>query len=291
MSALSRKNFRFFHRLRVRWAEVDVQKIVFNPHYLTYVDTAMSGYWNALALPYVSTMQSLQAEIFLKKVTIDFQASAMMDDDLDIALHCSRIGTSSITFQAAIFRAAECLVVCDLVYVYADALTQKSQPVPDALRSILTAYEAGEPMVKVSIGDWDTWGQQAGRVRMDVFIQEQKIPIEEEWDAADAVSLHAVAHNRLGVAVATARLLPSVQQVSRVGRMAVTRALRGTGVGQWVLQHVLEAAIQRQDKYVELHAQKWVEGFYVRHGFVTLGESFEEVGIEHVVMRKNLYAA
>ena len=58
---MSRDRFRFFERLRVRWAEIDAQQIVFNGHYLTYFDTAVGGYWRALALPYAPTMQALGA--------------------------------------------------------------------------------------------------------------------------------------------------------------------------------------------------------------------------------------
>ncbi|MDP3310511.1 MAG: 4-hydroxybenzoyl-CoA thioesterase, partial [Polaromonas sp.] len=53
---MKRQDFRFFHRLRVRWAEVDMQKIVFNAHYLMYFDTAVADYWRALALPYEEAM-------------------------------------------------------------------------------------------------------------------------------------------------------------------------------------------------------------------------------------------
>ena len=49
IAALSRDRFRFFERLRVRWSEIDAQQIVFNGHYLTYFDTAVAGYWRALA--------------------------------------------------------------------------------------------------------------------------------------------------------------------------------------------------------------------------------------------------
>jgi dienelactone hydrolase len=67
------KTFRFFHRLRVRWAEVDMQKIVFNAHYLMYFDTAIADYWRALALPYEEAMQSLGGDLYVRKATIDFQ--------------------------------------------------------------------------------------------------------------------------------------------------------------------------------------------------------------------------
>jgi hypothetical protein len=64
---MKRDDFRLLHRLRVRWAEVDMQKIVFNGHYLMYFDTAMADYWRALALPYEATMQALAAICMSRK--------------------------------------------------------------------------------------------------------------------------------------------------------------------------------------------------------------------------------
>ena len=62
---MTRSEFRFFHRLRVRWAEVDMQKIVFNAHYLMYFDTAIADYWRAMALPYEEAMLALGHEVDL----------------------------------------------------------------------------------------------------------------------------------------------------------------------------------------------------------------------------------
>jgi YbgC/YbaW family acyl-CoA thioester hydrolase len=270
---------------------VDVQRIVFNPHYLTYIDTAMSAYWNAMAMPYVQTMQGLACEMFLKKVTVEFQAPAHMDDVIEIGLRCDHIGTSSIRFDAAIFRNTECLLVAQLVYVYADAATYKPTPVPLVMRSNFLALEAGEPMLQVQFGTWDVVGTDAARLRKAVFIQEQNIPESEEWDADDSVALHAIVLNRMNTVVATGRLLPSQQQRSRIGRMAVLRPLRGTGVGQWLLQQLIQQAIQRHDKEVMVHAQCHVQAFYACHGFVVQGEPFDEVGIPHIVMVKTLSAS
>ena len=69
---MQRQNFRCMHRLRVRWAEVDMQKIVFNAHYLMYIDTAMSEYWRALALPYEASMHILGGEMYVKKATVEY---------------------------------------------------------------------------------------------------------------------------------------------------------------------------------------------------------------------------
>ena len=76
MTAPQRKDFRFAERHRVRWVEVDMQAIVFNGHYLMYFDTAVAGYWRALALPYHDTMRALGGDLFVRKATIEYEASA-----------------------------------------------------------------------------------------------------------------------------------------------------------------------------------------------------------------------
>ena len=126
--------FRLVHRLRVRWAEVDMQKIVFNAHYLMYFDTAITDYWRALALPYEEAMAQLGGELYVKKASVEYHASARFDDRLDVALKCERIGNSSMVFAGAIFRGGELLITCELVYVFADPASQTSRSVPPALR-------------------------------------------------------------------------------------------------------------------------------------------------------------
>lgn len=288
MPHLTRQQFRFSYRLRVRWSEVDVQKIVFNAHYLTYFDTAIADYWRALALPYDVTMQALQGDLYLKKTELEFHASAHMDDQLDIALQCSRVGNSSITFAGAVFRGDERLISGELVYVYADPATQTSKPVPVRFREILLGYEAGDAMTTVAVGDWQTLGAAAWQVRSEVFIDEQHIAPEIERDALDATAQHALLRNRLELPVATGRLLPATNGVSRIGRMAVKRVLRGSNLGRSVLLALLQAAQQRGDREVLLHAQRSAEGFYTRLGFAPRGQAFEEAGIAHIEMARKL---
>jgi len=285
---MNREDFRFFHRLRVRWAEVDMQKIVFNAHYLMYFDTAVADYWRALAMPYEQGMQQLEGDLYVKKATVEFHASARMDDRLEVGLKCSRIGNSSMLFTGAIFRAEDLLITCELVYVFADPATQTSRPVPPLLREMLTGYEAGEPMLRVQTGTWAELGTDAGRIRTEVFVQEQRIPAELEWDEADATALHAVAYNRLGQAVATGRLLPASAGVAKVGRMAVHQALRGSGFGAQVLRALAAEATRRGDRCIELHAQRSAKDFYARLGFEPQGAPYEEAGIPHVTMTSAL---
>src|ERR671921_2717985 len=101
---MNRTEFRFLDRLRVRWAEIDAQKIVFNAHYLTYFDTAVAGYWRALAMPYAETMAALGGDMFVRKATVEYLGSARYDDVLDIGMRCARIGNSSMSFLAGAFR-------------------------------------------------------------------------------------------------------------------------------------------------------------------------------------------
>ena len=285
---MQRSDFRCIHRLRVRWAEVDAQKIVFNAHYLMYIDTAMADYWRALALPYEASMHALGGDVYVKKATVEYHASARLDDTLDVGLRCARVGNSSMLFQAGVFTGDRLLVSGELVYVFADPATQTSRPVPPALRAILEGYEAGAEMTEVATGDWDALGRDAGRLRTAVFVQEQGIAPEIEADALDATARHAVLYNRLGVPVATGRLLQESPGVGRIGRMAVDRAVRGTQWGRQLLDALLDAARARGDREVQLHAQRSAEGFYRRAGFAVAGEPYEEAGIAHIVMARSL---
>ena len=285
---MQRQNFRCMHRLRVRWAEVDMQKIVFNAHYLMYIDTAMSEYWRALALPYEASMHILGGEMYVKKATVEYHASAKLDDTLDVGMRCARIGNSSCLFEAAIFCGDRLLVTGELVYVFADPATQTSTPVPAALRAMLEGYEAGAEMVEVRTGDWNTLGRDAARLRTAVFVREQGLPADVEADALDASARHAVLYNRLGQPVATGRLLQQAPGVGRIGRMAVDRSVRGAQWGRVLLAALVEAARARGDTQVQLHAQCSAQGFYERAGFTVAGAPYEEAGLAHVLMTQAL---
>jgi YbgC/YbaW family acyl-CoA thioester hydrolase len=281
---MKRQDFRFFHRLRVRWVEVDMQRIVFNAHYLMYFDTAISDYWRALALPYEEAMQQLGGDLYVKKSSVEYHGSARFDDTLEVALKCARVGNSSMVFTGAIFRGDELLVTSELIYVFADPASQTPKPVPDALRSLLSRFEAGEAMIDVRVGDWAALGTDAAKLRTAVFVQEQGIAPEMEWDEADGTAVHAVAYNGMGQGVATGRLITHANGVGKIGRMAVHRVLRGSHIGQEILRALMDAAKSRGDTEIVLHAQRSAEGFYQRLGFVPQGEPFEEVGIAHLEM-------
>ncbi|MFT7723959.1 MAG: YbgC/FadM family acyl-CoA thioesterase [Roseateles sp.] len=285
---MKRQDFRHLEPLRVRWAEVDAQGIVFNGHYLTYVDTAISGYWRALALPYAGTMKRLGGDLYVRRAALDYLGSARCDDRLDVGIRRREFGHSSMKVDGAIFCGDRLLVRADMVYVFADPATQTPQRLPDALRAVADGFEAGEPVVDVAVAGWAEQGDAAGALRREVFIGEQGIPAELEWDAADADALHAVARNRLGMPLATGRLLVQAPGVARIGRMAVLRPLRGTRIGRQVLDALLAAARARGLREALLHAQLSAEAFYRRAGFERRSEPFEEAGIGHVEMVRAL---
>jgi YbgC/YbaW family acyl-CoA thioester hydrolase len=284
----TRSTFRHFERLRVRWAEVDLQQIVFNGHYLMYFDTAISGWWRAMALPYAPTMAALQGDFFVKKSSLEYHASARLDDLIDVGVRLARFGNSSMLLQCAVFRGDALLVGGELVYVFADPATQTSKSIPQAFRDVVSAFEAGEPMVAVQVGDWATLGAEAGAIRKTVFVDEQGIPAELEWDAADATCVHALARNRLGLALATGRLLAYQPGVAKIGRMAVLPSQRGSQLGRQVLNALMAAAKARGDASALLHAQASAAPFYLRAGYSVEGDPFEEAGIPHLAMRKAL---
>ncbi|GAB1386394.1 GNAT family N-acetyltransferase [Melaminivora sp.] len=141
---------------------------------------------------------------------------------------------------------------------------------------------------RLQLGGWEQLGPQATALRMAVFVHEQGIDPALELDEQDALALHALACDPQGQPVATGRLLPADQGVARIGRMAVARSQRGQGWGRVLLDALVQAARQRGDHAVLLHAQRSAEGFYLRAGFASEGAAYEEAGIAHINMRRAL---
>ena len=281
---MKRNNFRHLDRLRVRWAEVDMQKIVFNGHYLMYFDTAVASYWRALVMPYHDTMLQLQGDLYVRKASLEYLGSARYDEQLEVGVRCGRIGSSSMLFSAAVLRAGQCLVHGELVYVFADPVTQTSRPVPELLRQVLLGYEAGEPMFSVESGDWQTLGAAAQGLRQSVFVQEQGIDAALVFDDTDTSAVHAVAKNRFALPVGSGRLVMQGQGVAKIGRMATLASVRGAGVGRALVQALAEAARERGSSKLMLHAQSSAVSFYRQLGFELQGPAFVEAGIEHQAM-------
>ena len=129
----------------------------------------------------------------------------------------------------------------------------------------------------VEPANWSADMADLRAIRNDVFVVEQAVPEDEEWDEFDAVSQHVIARDARGLPVGTGRLTPQ----GTLGRMAVARDWRGRGVGEAMLRVLLEMARERHIRQVRIHAQSHALRFYERAGFVAHGEEFLECGILH----------
>jgi acyl-CoA thioester hydrolase len=138
-------------RLRVRWAEVDMQKIVFNGHYLTYIDTAVAEYWRDIGLPYPhGYVDRYGHDVYLRKAMVEYLGSARYDDMLAVLTRVTKLGRSSMTFTFEIYRdepeaSNAPLVTAELVYVNADPATMKAAALPEDLRRRVLRYERTSP--------------------------------------------------------------------------------------------------------------------------------------------------
>ncbi|HET7267232.1 MAG TPA: GNAT family N-acetyltransferase [Oleiagrimonas sp.] len=137
---------------------------------------------------------------------------------------------------------------------------------------------------RVALADWSHDHRALRDIRAAVFIDEQHVPVELEWDGLDERCVHVLARDADDQPIGTARM--NAEYV--IGRMAVVRAWRGHGVGAAMLRTLIECARTRQATRVTLHAQTHAAGFYRRFGFVAHGEPFMEAGIRHCLMHFDL---
>lgn len=129
----------------------------------------------------------------------------------------------------------------------------------------------------VAVVDWQTHASQLQRVRKQVFVDEQQVPLDEEWDNRDSEAWHILATDNNGEPIGTGRLLRNGQ----IGRMAVLKAFRGQGLGAAILQCALQCARDNQLSRVFLHAQTHAIPFYGKYGFIAEGDEFMDAGIPH----------
>lgn len=138
------KGFRFSTEVRVRYAEIDVQNVVFNSHYLTYLDIGISDYYRqGLKLDPRELSREGIFDFVLANCTLDFKQSARLDDILQIWCRTAKIGRSSMTTEFVITRKGETapILTADFIYVSINPKTKKSQPVPDIVRKRIEEFE------------------------------------------------------------------------------------------------------------------------------------------------------
>ncbi|WP_425919249.1 GNAT family N-acetyltransferase [Acinetobacter sp. TSRC1-2] len=132
----------------------------------------------------------------------------------------------------------------------------------------------------IHTGSWNELQNDAKLIREQVFIQEQQIAVEDEWDVEDAVSLHFVVYDQ-DQPIATARLL----QNNSVGRVAVLKSYRGVGIGKLLMQQIIQQAKHEQREFLKLSSQVHAIQFYAALGFKVEGEQYLDCGIPHIDMR------
>ena len=143
---MARSDFTFSYPLRVRWAEVDRQGIVFNGHYLTYFDVGITEYWRAIGYPYPDALLKQGSDTFAVKATIEYKAPARYDDLLEVMVRVGRIGRTSLQFVLEIHCGEAQLISGELIYVNVDADTRKPVPVPAFLREAIVRFERVPPV-------------------------------------------------------------------------------------------------------------------------------------------------
>jgi YbgC/YbaW family acyl-CoA thioester hydrolase len=172
-----------------------MQKIVFNGHYLMYFDTAVAGYWRAMALPYRRRCTRCRATSTCARPALEYHGSARYDEQLEVGVRCARIGNSSMLLQARCSAASRCWSAASWSMSSPTRPPRPAKPVPQALRDVL-GLRGRRADGRRAGGHLGHAGPEAQRHPQAVFVDEQGIPAELEWDAADADAVHAVAVNR-----------------------------------------------------------------------------------------------
>jgi YbgC/YbaW family acyl-CoA thioester hydrolase len=142
---MAREDFTLVHRLRVRWAEVDMQHVVFNANYLMYFDVGIAEYWRAIGRGLERELAEVYMRLYTVKSVLEYHAPARYDEEIDVGARVARFGRSSMTFAFGIWRGDAHLTSGELVYVHADPGTRRSVPIPQVLREAVLAYERVRP--------------------------------------------------------------------------------------------------------------------------------------------------
>ena len=135
--------------------------------------------------------------------------------------------------------------------------------------------------------DWGIDEEGVRKLRTNVFVDEQGVPANIEWDHFDEDAIHAVVY-RDAVVIGTGRLIVDSPTSARIGRMAVNASLRRSGIGSAILSFLEEEARILGVSHMTLHAQNYIKHFYAHHGYTEHGAPFMEAGILHIEMRKGL---
>jgi acyl-CoA thioester hydrolase len=140
---MKRDQFKFFYDLRVRYAEIDSQGIVFNAHYLTYFDTSITEYLRNIHYDYQALVSTRGLDFHLVKSTVEYLRPIGYDEIIEIGVIAHKVGKSSLTWLLAIFRKgeSECLAKGEIVWVCSKVGTKRSHPLPEDLAKLLSEHK------------------------------------------------------------------------------------------------------------------------------------------------------
>jgi acyl-CoA thioester hydrolase len=142
---MNRADFAFFFPFRVRYSEIDGQGVVFNAHYLTYYDTAITEYFRWLPYDYLNQVKTTGTDFHTVRTLVEYKAPIRFDQDIEVGVRTARLGRSSLSFGLAIFLRgqAAALATGEVVWVNTDQASRKAAPVSDELRTLLRRRESG----------------------------------------------------------------------------------------------------------------------------------------------------
>ena len=141
-----------------------------------------------------------------------------------------------------------------------------------------------EQVFRVRMADWEREREAMRAIRTPVFIQEQQVPQDIEWDDKDPLCVHVLALDADGAPIGTGRLAPD----GKIGRMAVLPEWRGRGVGAAILEFLVGSARERGIRECYLNSQSHAVEFYRQYGFEAYDAEFLEAGIPHRHMKRAL---
>jgi len=138
-----REQFWFHFPFRVRYSEVDAQAVVFNAHYLTYFDTAITEYFRALGYDYLGEVARTGIDFHTVRSVVEYKAPIRFDEDIDVCVRVARIGRSSINLALAIFAKGsdDLRATGEIVWVATDQKTHQSVAVTEDLRALVASRD------------------------------------------------------------------------------------------------------------------------------------------------------
>lgn len=133
--------------MRVRWSEADPQGVVFNAHYLTYADVALTEYWRAVSAHAGEDLGAFSHQLFVVDAHLQYRRPLRNDDAFVAACRAERLGNTSLTFRFAFFTGETCVHTSAVVYAWVPQGAERAAPLPEPVRRALGAFEKVPPQL------------------------------------------------------------------------------------------------------------------------------------------------